>query len=204
MLHKEILTREQIDLLPLVGKFEKDFILVGGTAIALHIGHRQSIDFDLFSYEEFKNEKIKRKILRYGKIEETYVSEPHEYTFLINDVKMTFLTYPYEVKNVVLFDKIIQMPDLLSLAAMKAFALGRRGKWKDYVDLFFILKNFHSMKEISLRGLEIFGNEYNEKIFREALCYFDDINYSEKVQFISGFEIDDKIIKQELIDFSLS
>ncbi|MBU1246930.1 MAG: nucleotidyl transferase AbiEii/AbiGii toxin family protein [Patescibacteria group bacterium] len=204
MLHKEILTREQIDLLPLVGKFEKDFILVGGTAIALHIGHRQSIDFDLFSYEEFKNEKIKRKILRYGKIEETYVSEPQEYTFLLNSVKMTFLTYPYEVKNVVLFDKIIQMPDLLSLAAMKAFALGRRGKWKDYVDLFFILKNFHSMKEISLRGLEIFGNEYNEKIFREALCYFDDINYSEKVQFISGFEIDDKIIKQELIDFSLS
>jgi len=204
MLHKEILTREQIDLLPLVGKFEKDFILVGGTAIALHIGHRQSIDFDLFSYEEFKNEKIKRKILRYGKIEETYVSEPQEYTFLLNSVKMTFLTYPYEVKNVVLFDKIIQMPDLLSLAAMKAFALGRRGKWKDYVDLFFILKNFHSMKEISLRGLEIFGNEYNEKIFREALCYFDDINYSEKVQFISGFEIDDKIIKQELINFSLS
>lgn len=204
MLHKEILTREQIDLLPLVGKFEKDFILVGGTAIALHIGHRQSIDFDLFSYEEFKNEKIKRKILRYGKIEETYVSEPHEYTFLINDVKMTFLTYPYEVKNVVLFDKIIQMPDLLSLAAMKAFALGRRGKWKDYVDLFFILKNFHSMKEISLRGLEIFGSEYNEKIFREALCYFDDINYSEKVQFLPGFEVDDKIIKKELIEFGLS
>ena len=204
MLHKEILTREQIDLLPLVGKFEKDFILVGGTAIALHIGHRQSIDFDLFSYEEFKNEKIKRKILRYGKIEETYVSEPQEYTFLLNSVKMTFLTYPYEVKNVVLFDKIIQMPDLLSLAAMKAFALGRRGKWKDYVDLFFILKNFHSMKEISLRGLEIFGNEYNEKIFREALCYFDDINYSEKVQFMPNFEINDKIIKRELIEFSLS
>ena len=204
MPHKEILTKEQVDLLPLIQEFKKDFILVGETAIALHIGHRHSMDFNLFSYEEFKNEKIKRKILQYGKIEETYVNEPQEYTFLINGVKITFLTYPYELKHIIMFEKIIQISDLLSLAAMKAFALGRRGKWKDYVDLFFILKNFHSMKEISLRGLEIFGNEYNEKIFREALCYFDDINYSEKVQFISGFEIDDKIIKQELIDFSLS
>ena len=48
-MHKEILTDEQINLLPLVQLFNKDFGLVGGTAIAFHIGHRESIDFDLFS-----------------------------------------------------------------------------------------------------------------------------------------------------------
>ena len=46
--HKEILTKEQLELLPVVGGFLKDFGLVGGTAIALHIGHRESIDFDMF------------------------------------------------------------------------------------------------------------------------------------------------------------
>jgi len=48
-MHKEILNNNQIELLPLIGEFSKQFILVGGTAIGLQIGHRQSIDFDLFS-----------------------------------------------------------------------------------------------------------------------------------------------------------
>lgn len=48
-LHKEIITKEQSKLLPLVAEFSKDFGLVGGTAIALYLGHRRSIDFDLFS-----------------------------------------------------------------------------------------------------------------------------------------------------------
>ena len=46
-MHKEILTKEQLELLPTIKFFSKDFGLVGGTAIALHIGHRHSIDFDL-------------------------------------------------------------------------------------------------------------------------------------------------------------
>ena len=61
-LHKEILTKEQKELLPLIKLFKKDFGLVGGTAIALHIGHRESIDFDLFSLSEFENHKIRAKI----------------------------------------------------------------------------------------------------------------------------------------------
>ncbi len=54
--HKEILTKEQIKLLPLLGKFSKDFGLVGGTAVALHLGHRRSLDFDLFSSKKFSLE----------------------------------------------------------------------------------------------------------------------------------------------------
>ena len=48
-MHKEILSKEQFDLLPFIKLFSKDFYLVGGTAVALHIGHRRSIDFDLFT-----------------------------------------------------------------------------------------------------------------------------------------------------------
>ena len=47
-MHKEILSGNQMALLPFVQKFIKEYYLVGGTAIALHIGHRRSIDFDLF------------------------------------------------------------------------------------------------------------------------------------------------------------
>ena len=54
-MHKEILTLEQLELTPLLKKFSKDFYLVGGTAIAFHIGHRRSIDFDLFTAKEFDN-----------------------------------------------------------------------------------------------------------------------------------------------------
>ena len=61
-IHKEILTKEQVELLPVVGDFSKKFSLVGGTAIALHIGHRESIDFDMFSLKSFGNLQIRNKL----------------------------------------------------------------------------------------------------------------------------------------------
>lgn len=204
LMHKETLTKEQVELLPLIKEFSKEFVLVGGTAIALHIGHRRSIDFDLFSHDDFDNKKIKRKILRYAQINKTYISEQGEYTLMVNNVKITFYNYLHKIKAPVRLDKTIKFPDLLTLSAMKAFALGYRSKWKDYVDLYFILKDYYSIGEISKRGEEIFGNEFNGRIFREALAYFDDVNYSEEVIFMPGFETNDKIIKKKLIKFSLS
>ena len=47
-MHLEILNKEQKELLPILSQFKREYYLVGGTAIALHIGHRESIDFDLF------------------------------------------------------------------------------------------------------------------------------------------------------------
>lgn len=202
--HKEILTKEQVALLPLIQEFSEDFILVGGTAIALQIGHRQSIDFDLFSYGDFENKKIRKKILRRGKIDRTYVSDDGEYTIMANKVKITFYNFPYKLKVSSRLMKTVRLPDLLTLAAMKAFALGRRSKWKDYVDLYFILKDHYPLEEISGKADRIFGGEFNGRIFREALSYFDDINYSEKVVFMPGFEVKDDVIKKELVKFSLN
>ncbi|MDF1497948.1 MAG: hypothetical protein P1P85_01140 [Patescibacteria group bacterium] len=84
------------------------------------------------------------------------------------------------------------MPDLLTLSAMKAYALGRRAKWKDYVDLYFVINEHYYIEKITKRGKEIFKEEFNERIFREALSYFDDINYKEKIEFLTGFEINEK------------
>ncbi|HEY4524156.1 MAG TPA: nucleotidyl transferase AbiEii/AbiGii toxin family protein [Candidatus Paceibacterota bacterium] len=202
-MHKEILALAQLKLLPTVKLFSKNFGLVGGTAIALHFGHRESMDFDLFNFNEFRNYSITAKITKVKTIDTVLVNKKGEYTFLIDGVKFTFFQFPYKINFSESFGDIVKLPDLLTLAAMKAFALGRRAKWKDYVDLYFILKANHSIAEITAKGVEIFGNEFNEKIFRAQLIYFKDIDYSEQVIYKDGFLTDDEIIKKALIEFSL-
>jgi hypothetical protein len=203
-MHKEILSKEQLEFMPLLKMANKKFGLVGGTAIALQIGHRRSIDFDFFSYEEFKNTVIKKQVLRTNKIDRIIVNKLGEFTCLSNDVKITFYNFPYKIEYNKKFEKFIKIPDLLTLAAMKAFVLGQRVKWKDYVDLYFIMKDFCSIKEIEKKAQENFKGEFNAKLFRMQLSYFNDVNYDEEVEYLPGFEIDDKIIKKELIKHSLS
>ncbi|MFH1233143.1 MAG: nucleotidyl transferase AbiEii/AbiGii toxin family protein [Patescibacteria group bacterium] len=202
-MHKEILTKEQLELLPLLKMFSKDFGLVGGTAIALHIGHRRSIDFDLFTNRVFKNQNILNKILKISKINRIIVNKLDELTLIIKGVKFTFFYFPYIITYNKKVDNFINMPDLLTLSAMKAFALGMRAKWKDYVDLYFIIKDYFHNNEITKRGKKIFNNEFNEKIFRGQLAYFKDIDYQEEIEYLKGFEVSDEIIKKKLIEFSL-
>ena len=61
-MHKEILSPAQKKLLPLIKKFNKNFYLTGGTAIALHLGHRRSIDFDLFTRDGFNNSDLRKRL----------------------------------------------------------------------------------------------------------------------------------------------
>lgn len=202
-LHKEILTKEQTNLLPLLKVFSKDFGLVGGTAFAFYIGHRRSIDFDLFANKEFNNLNIKNKILRINKIDQTLVNKKDEFTIFINEVKITFFNYPYKINFSRNIDGLIKMPDILTLAAMKAYSLGHRAKWKDYIDLYFTMKHYHGIDEIIKKAKKIFSSEFNEKLFRSQLVYFKDIDYTEKIIYLKGFEINDAAIKKGLIDFSL-
>lgn len=203
-MHKETLTNEQVKLLPLLKKFSNDFFLVSGTTFAFYIGHRRSIDFDLFSLKEFKNLNIKRRILRTAKIEKIYVNKLGEFTILIRGVKITFFQYPFKIKAQNKVDDIIRMPDLLTLAAMKAYSLGHRAKWKDYVDLCFVMKNYYGIDKIIEKAEQIFGQEFNEKIFRTQLVYFKDIDYSEKIIYMKNCEVSDKTVQKELINFSLT
>ncbi len=204
MLHREVLTKKQTELLPLVELFSQDFGLVGGTAIALYLGHRRSIDFDLFANEEFENEALLDRISKSFRIEMVVINNPGELTVIIKGVRFTFFRYRHKIDFPQKFDHLIKLPDLLTLAAMKAFTLGMRAKWKDYVDLYFILKDHYDIGEIIKKAQKIFGNEFNEKLFRSQLAYFKDIDYQEKIIYLKGYETDDKIIKKKLIDFSLS
>lgn len=130
------MTQKQNELLSYLKSFKRKFYLVGGTAIALHLGHRRSIDFDLFC---------------------------------------------------------LTLSSLLSLASMKAYALGRRAKWKDYVDLYFILKEHLTINEISMEAVKNFGEFYSEKLFREQLSFHKDIDYSEPVEYMVDPPAEDEI-----------
>jgi len=201
-MRSEVLTEEQRKLLPLIRSFSNDYYLVGGTAIALNIGHRRSIDFDLFTTRDIKRKNIRNLIEKSGFVLDNLLYEAFDQMHLvINSVKITFFNFPYEIVHPMDFDGIIKIPTLLDLAAMKTYALGGRAKWKDYVDLYFILKDHHSLKELSARAADIFGAYFNEKLFREQLCFFDDIDYSEKVEYI-GDEIDEEEIRKVLVDIA--
>lgn len=125
-----------------------------------------------------------------------------ELTLIVNGVKFTFYQFPFLLDYTETFEGI-RLPNLLTLAAMKAFALGQRAKWKDYVDLYFIIKDHFSIGEISKKGKQLFEDNFNEKLFRSQLAYFEGINYEEQVEFMPGFTVPDEIIKKALVEFSL-
>ncbi len=202
-IHQEILQEKQNKLLPLIKVFSNKFYLAGGTAIALQLGHRRSIDFDLFSFDKIDHRKIRSLIIKNYKIEKVIIDKTDEYTLIVNGVKLTFLQYPFKIKANRKFKDYILMPDLTTLATMKAYALGRRAKWKDYVDLYWIMEKHCNIKEIIKKAKTIFSVEFNEKNFRQQLAYFKDIDYSEEVDWLKDFKISDKQVKNALIKFSL-
>ncbi|MFA5154969.1 MAG: nucleotidyl transferase AbiEii/AbiGii toxin family protein [Patescibacteria group bacterium] len=203
-MHLDILAAKQQRLLPWLKEFRPDFGLVGGTALALQIGHRQSIDFDLFTCQEFDNLTLQRRIFKKEKISKILVDQQGELTVVVKGVKITFLYYPFKISFAVPLASTIKMADILTIAALKAYALGRRAKWKDYVDLYVILKDFYTLPEIVKKAEQIFKNNFNEKILRAQLAYFKDLDYSEKVIYQPGYKMADASIKKFLTAVSLS
>ncbi len=202
MFHKQILSDKQVELLPLVGEFKREYYLVGGTAIALYLGHRRSIDFDLFKFAPLNRKRNLEKVRSSGFPSVVTWNVSEQMNLVVNDVKITFFQYPFPIKASNDFEGMVRIPDLLDLAAMKAYALGRRSKWKDYVDLYFLLKDRFSLAEISQRAVEIYGDLFSDKLFRSQLSYFEDVDYSEEVDFLVSSPPTDDEMKQFLIGLS--
>jgi len=202
-MHPEILDSNQYQLLPLIEKFKREFYLVGGTAIALQLGHRQSIDFDLFKTKSINKRKILSQIENQQLSCKIIYQESDQLHLLVNDVKLTFFEYGFEVPHPVWFEKVISMPTLVDLAAMKAYALGRRAKWKDYIDLYLLLKNVCTLDEICTRSQKLFGELFSEKMLRQQLCYFKDIDFSEEVVYVKE-EIPKETVENFLTEVALN
>lgn len=203
-MHLEILNQNQKELLDFISQFKREYYLVGGTAIALHIGHRESVDFDLFKLSGLRKNDIYRKIAA-SKIGYKFGYENYEQlNLIINNVKFTFFSFPHKIPLKSEIKGVIKMPDLITLSAMKAFALGRRAKWKDYVDLYFILKDFYTFDEIAKEAKSLFGEMFSEKLFKMQLGYFKGINYEEEVTYLIPNPPTEEEIQQFLTEVSIS
>ena len=173
------------------------FYLAGGTALALHIGHRMSDDFDLFSEKDIpvdlleKVEKIFKEL-----IIDIIINHSEQLSLVIDQTKVDFVKYPFSlVSSLIKYEgvKIIKIPEI---AAMKAYTIGRRATYKDYIDLYFILSEKHSsLPEIIKISKEKFKEHFDPRLFLEQLVYLEDIQ-EEPIQFLKK-----KVGKKELEDF---
>ena len=175
-MYPEALTEKGRELFPLLRSFA-DFYLAGGTALALQIGHRVSADFDLFSDREIPHDLFSEtKKVFAGREIALSVRNPDELTIFVDGIKATFLHYPFPVLGEkVLLDglAILSVPEI---AATKAYTIGRRGSFKDYADLYFILSGQHaSLADIADLAKKKYGGEFNGRLFLEQLLWLDDL-----------------------------
>ena len=183
-MHPEVLTRPAAALFPPLSRFP-GFYLAGGTALALQIGHRISVDFDLFCDDAIDRALLQRvrRIFADADIA-VLVNNADELTMLVNGVKITFLTYPFPVREPLEFYDGVRLLSVPEIAATKAYTIGRRGAFKDYVDLYFVIAE----KQATLAGIiadaeHKFGADFNSRLFLEQLVYLADLDEAE-VQFI--------------------
>lgn len=148
-----------------------NFRLVGGTALALQEGHRDSVHTDLFGNEELDEVSVSQALQNIGKT--TKISSTKRiFTYIVDNIKVDIVQYPYPWLTEMIVDSTIRMAAKEDIAAMKINAITGRGSKKDFIDLHLLLKNF-SLSEI----LSFYERKYNyASIFLalKSLHYFDD------------------------------
>ncbi len=176
-MHTEALTEEGLRLFPELTAFG-DFYLAGGTALALQIGHRLSVDFDLFC-EGLIDRTLLSKVKKVfaGVAVEPVINNPDELTAFVGKVKMTFLSYPFPIIEPLVSVDGLPLLSVKEIGATKAYTIGRRGTYKDYVDLYFTIAEHHaSLEDIISIAERKFGQDFNSRLFMEQLLFMDDVS----------------------------
>ncbi|MFH0749757.1 MAG: nucleotidyl transferase AbiEii/AbiGii toxin family protein [Candidatus Gottesmanbacteria bacterium] len=165
-------------IFPKLAAFSPSFTLAGGTAMMLQIGHRQSYDFDCFCFEPLTNKVRKKATTLFGKDTKIKFDTPDIFSVITPElVEVTLVSYPYHPLRPTISTPSIALLHMDDLVANKAHTLGRRNAWRDYVDLFFVLKwNLYSLTSIISLTEKKYGNEFNARLFLGQLTYFQDIN----------------------------
>jgi hypothetical protein len=180
-MHREVLTKLAADLLPSLHRFP-GFYLAGGTALALQIGHRVSVDFDLFCTDEIDRAQLGRVRHVFGPAANIVplVNNADELTLLVHGVKITFLSYPFPPRKEPVRYLDLPLLSIPEIAATKAYTIGRRGSFKDYVDLYFVIAEKHAtLAAIIADAEEKFGTDFNSRLFLEQLVYLADLDDAE-------------------------
>ncbi len=174
----DILDPERQKAFKLLKHFSRTFVLAGGTAIMLQIGHRLSYDFDCFSEKPIPRNTDKMAYDIFGKDVVIRVQTRDQITLVTpTSVEITFVCHPYKPLKKVIETDSIPLFHLDDLAANKAMTIGKRGAWRDYVDLFFLLRNkLYSMEVLIALAEQKFAGMFSEKLFLGQLIYFDDLD----------------------------
>ena len=175
--------------------FLSKYVLVGGSALTLHLCHRKSEDLDFFTYDDNFDKKEIFEYIKQFKNKEILNQTDEQIDLLLNGVKVTFFNASWGF----LKPEIIQnfnLASLKSISAMKVNVLFLRAKFRDYYDIYFLIKNGMSLEDIFQHSSNILeGITY--KLFVTALLYVDDIEDDN----ITYLEPADNITKEKIRDF---
>lgn len=186
-----------------------NFYLVGGTALALHLGHRISVDLDLFTEFEFESNEVLNELQ--GKFNFVVLLQKEKNSLSLNFnlpkdsdswVKVDFIKYPYPKLNKILEIDGIRLFSVEDIIPMKLAALSNRGAKKDFYDIYEILKRY-SLTEV----LDLFGKKFpNVEHFYlvKSLTYFDDAESDFdpiSLNQISWVEVKTELVKLVKTDF---
>lgn len=173
MLYYQTITADTLGLLKKLQNLPvlKNTRLVGGTALALRIGHRRSIDIDLFGELNVELDELNQELNKAGVLKQIKQS-PNIQIYILDNVKVDIVNYTYPWIDELLFEDGIRIAGLGDIAAMKVSAITGRGSRKDFIDFYFLLQQF-SLKEI----LNFYSRKYKDGsqfLALKSLVYFED------------------------------
>jgi len=181
----------------------KDTYLAGGSALALHYGHRISIDFDFFTPTHFVGKDIIKELDKIGTFKLQETAERNTLLGLFNTVKFSLFLYEYPLILIPALFSNISIVSPEDIAAMKLAAIMDRGTKKDFIDLYFLSKNNISIDAAFGYYEKKYGALTNNAYsLVKALSYFDDAEEMEMpdmIQKIDWEEIKDFFRKEVVI-----
>jgi hypothetical protein len=169
----------------------RDFYLAGGSAIALHLGHRVSVDLDFFTSGVCDAARIVTRLQALGGLEIQH-QDADTLVAALNAVQVSFFALPYPLLAPTTAMGDIQVAGLLDLALMKLAAIRQRGKRRDFVDLFTICQNGYELPFLLRRLPEKYaGLGYLEYSLLTSLTYFDDAEEDPPLQMLKACDWDE-------------
>lgn len=175
-IYLEILDKPRQTIFNKLSGFKNFGYLAGGTALALQIQHRKSVDFDVFINKPVNN-YLRLKAKKVFGASLFYVNTTDQISFTTpENVNVTFVWYIYPPISPPTPTPSISLASINDIIADKAYTIGKRAVWRDYVDLFLLLKKeVTTLDKIIQLAKQKFAGEFNEALFLEQLSYFKDI-----------------------------
>jgi len=193
-----ILDKERQEILPLLAKLPAGFYLAGGTALALQIGHRDSVDFDFFIDQDIDTNVLFEELREVFQDHELLKTQEEKNTLSViidGSIKLSFMTFKYSLLSPLIKEQYINIASKEDIACMKLSAITSRATQKDYIDIFFLLKEF-SLSELLTLTKQKFPS-LDENVVLKSLVFFEDV-IKEPIKFTVGSEVDFREVENKL------